>query len=247
MSLPTPVLITLPANNFATLADGLAAQHFEARHCPIFRINWLEAKPQTTPQFVIATSPNAVAGALKSGLRLPDSTQCRYLAVGQATAKALQQAGITNVSYPKPAGSDGLTALAEFQQCQQQTGWLLTGEGGRPLIEQQAASIGASLERLNYYQRQPIDDLNRLKTALAKPRPPLAVATSMQALDKLKHMADADCQTTLADCHWLVSSTRIAENLTTLWPRASYTQFDGHQANDIIAACQQWRQKTNSE
>lgn len=247
MPLPTPVLITLPQINAEPVINGLGKKGFTAKHFPVFSIQWLPVAPNIEPQFIVVTSPNAVTGALNSKLALPREAHCRYLAVGKASAQALQQAGIEQVSYPAKAGSDGLVELDAFKQCAEQRGWLITGQGGRELIEQQAAAMGASLERVNCYRRQTNHDPKALAQALAEPTPQLAVATSTQALDKLKHMADADCQASLERCHWLVSSPRIATKLTMLWPNAAYTTFTGHQADDIIAACQGWLAAQNPE
>lgn len=235
------VLVTQPKINAAGLISALQAQHFEVRHYPAFSIEWLKAKPQTTPQFVITTSPNAVTGALKSGIKLPQGN-CQYFAVGQASAQALKSAGIKNVIYPEQAGSDGLVTLPAFEQLNGQTGWLLTGEGGRALIEEQLHKLDAQLERVNSYRRQAFNRLDNLQQALQPPAPQCAIATSKQTLDNLQDMADAESQITLGKCHWFVSSKRIAQRLLSLWPEASYSLTSGPQPEALLAACQAWRQ-----
>lgn len=235
------VFVTQPEINAGGLVAELQAKGFEVRHYPVFSIKWLNPTPRLEPQFVIATSPNAVTGALKASLQLPQS-HCQYFAVGRASAQALNQAGIKAVSYPEQAGSDGLVLMPNFKQLAGQHGWLLTGEGGRALIEQQLNSLNAALERVNCYQRQASNQLDKLQHALQSPAPTVAIATSKQTLDNLEHMADAESRKKLAQCHWLVSSERIAAQLLSIWPEARYSLATGPEPEALLAACQAWTQ-----
>lgn len=235
------VLVTQPVTNAGRFIDALQSADFEVRHYPVFSIEWLKPKPQQIPQFVIVTSPNAVTGALKAGLHLPQN-DCQYFAVGRASAQALDAAGINTVIHPSEAGSDGLVSMPAFTQLAEQSGWLLTGEGGRALIEQQLSGLNAQLERVNCYRRQACNQLHNLQRALQPPEPQWAIATSIQTLDNLNDMADAESRKTLAQCHWFVSSERIAKRLLTLWPQARYSLTTGPQPEALLAACQAKRQ-----
>ena len=76
------------------------------------------------------------------------------LAIGPATAAGLIQHGSLSVRVADPANSEGLLAMPEIRALRpEQTVWLLTGEGGRDLVEQ-SLSGRCKLIRYNLYRRE---------------------------------------------------------------------------------------------
>ncbi len=98
---------------------------------------------------VIYLSPNAVATAPP-----PKSLTGKLLAVGKATAKALQVAGQKNVISPKStATSEALLLLPELQTISNQTILIVAGAGGRNLLTETLRARGAYVQKAEIYRR----------------------------------------------------------------------------------------------
>src|SRR5450631_4196009 len=104
----------------------------------------------------IFISPNAVhygmaairaAGAVLNSLKIAT--------VGQSSAKALRESGISNVIAPTERfDSEGLLALPELQNV---AGWrvmIFRGDGGRELLGDTLKARGATVEYATCYQRK---------------------------------------------------------------------------------------------
>lgn len=79
-------------------------------------------------------------------------THLRWLAVGRATAEALQSAGV-DVVYPSTASSEDLLALPELQQVEGRSCLIVRGLGGRETLKQGLQDRGAKVSYLEVYQR----------------------------------------------------------------------------------------------
>lgn len=102
---------------------------------------------------VLATSPNAVRAAwcLRPGF----APVGQLLAVGDATAAALQQATSRPVAVPPQHDtSEGLLRLSELTGIAGQTVALLSGQGGRNKLQQSLAARGAQVEKIVLYRRE---------------------------------------------------------------------------------------------
>lgn len=154
----------------------------------------------------IFTSPQAVrhAAALRDLAELTGTV----LAVGPGTAAALQAEGLEGVVFPDHAhNSEGLLALAELRDCRSVA--LVSGRGGRGLIEAELRDRGCDLQRIDVYERRPrrlpAAQRNRL---LQLPAPVVWMLSSLDALDAWQ--ADRELAAASCDWHVLVASPRLA-------------------------------------
>lgn len=240
----TAVFVCSPQARGATLCTQLQQAAFETRHYPAFSIDWLATQvPTDKPDCIIVTSPNAVLGAIKNNITLP--AHIPYYAVGKGSAQALLTAEIAveQIQTASTAGSEGLLALEALQPGQAIHAWLLTGEGGRGLLEQELPKRQIKFSRIASYRRRANNDSAQLATCFADPAPTLAITSSAEALDNLAAISDADTSAKLGACHWLVSSPRLGERLTQHWPKASFTLSKGPDNESFVAACKAWQQE----
>lgn len=154
----------------------------------------------------IFISPNAVqygiAAIRAAGATLPPTL--KIATVGQGSANALRELGITGVIVP--AGrfdSEGLLALPELQNV---AGWrvmILRGDGGRELLGDTLKARGAKVEYVACYRRSmPPLDVN----ALLATAPDAITVTSSEALGHLGQMLDGH----MLDTPLFVPHARIA-------------------------------------
>ncbi len=100
----------------------------------------------------IASSPAAVAFASAQSPLHGD-----WLAIGEATAKALRRAGAGAVQSAEPQNADGLLALPILSDCRGQDIGLITAPDGRGLLEHALPARGAHLHIAHVYCRQPLE------------------------------------------------------------------------------------------
>ncbi len=177
----------------------------------------------------IFISPNAVhygmAAIRAAGVTLPASlslnvgrASARHVGlkpdlqiatVGQGSAKALRESGVTNVIVPTERfDSEGLLALPELQDV---TGWrvmIFRGDGGRELLGDTLRARGATVEYAACYQRsKPQHDAGVLLASA----PDAITVTSSEALGYLCQMLDDSAQAILCDTPLFVPHQRIAD------------------------------------
>lgn len=154
-------------------------------------------------------SPNAVnfgmvaireAGGLPSGVGIA--------AVGQGSARALRELGVTDVIAPTERfDSEGLLALPELQQI---VGWrvlIFRGDGGRELLGDTLRERGAEVEYVACYQRGKAE---RSAAELLTASPDALTVTSSEALGHLWQLADGAVRERLAALPLFVQHPRIA-------------------------------------
>ena len=164
------------------------------------------------PRFDLAIfiSPNAVRygmAAICAAGELPP--KLKIATVGQGSAKALRESGITNAIAPAERfDSEGLLALPELQGV---SGWrvmIFRGDGGRELLGDTLRARGATVEYAACYQRsKPQQDIGALVSAA----PDAISVTSSEALGYLWQMLDGGAQAALRDTPLFVPHQRIAE------------------------------------
>lgn len=165
---------------------------------------------------VIVTSPAAVLFARRQ-LPLCATPGQRWLALGEASAKALQRAGIEDVRIPD-AGSDSeaLLSLPELQPPPEAVG-LVTAPGGRGLIAETLAHRGAQVHRANVYRREPLHPSAGRLRMLRKLSPRSALLVSSQeAFDGLWRRLDEAGRMALQARPVVASSPRLAAHLAGL-------------------------------
>ncbi|MEO6974496.1 MAG: uroporphyrinogen-III synthase [Gallionella sp.] len=157
----------------------------------------------------VFVSPNAVhygVAAIRSSGAVPDSL--KIATVGQGSAQALRESGITSVIAPtKRFDSEGLLALPELQHV---AGWrvmIFRGDGGRELLGNTLKERGAAVEYASCYRRsKPQQD----KSVLMASVPDAIIVTSSEALDYLWQMLDDNEQDVLRNTALFVPHARIA-------------------------------------
>ncbi|MDP2227169.1 MAG: uroporphyrinogen-III synthase [Moraxellaceae bacterium] len=125
-------------------------------------------------------------------------------AVGQRTAVALEDAGLTVIT-PEQADSEGLLALPELAEVSGQRFLLLRGESGRELLADTLRARGAQVEIIGLYRRDLPADACQQWQALTPSTPDVIVLTSPDALRHWQQVAGPDA---IAP-HWLVVSPRL--------------------------------------
>jgi len=144
--------------------------------------------------------------AIRSAGALPPNL--RIATVGQGSAKALRELGITNVIAPTERfDSEGLLALPELQDV---AGWrvmIFRGDGGRELLGDTLRARGAIVEYASCYVRsKPNQDAGTLLAA----KPDAITVTSSEALGYLWQMLDENARKILRNTPLFVPHARIA-------------------------------------
>jgi uroporphyrinogen-III synthase len=167
----------------------------------------------------IFISPNAVKYGLSAiraaGASLPPNPsstsgrgELKIATVGQGSAKALRESGITNVIAPADRfDSEGLLALPELQNV---SGWrvmIFRGDGGRELLGDTLKARGATVEYATSYQRsKPQQDAGVLLAA----KPDAIIVTSSEALGYLWELLNDSGRAALRNTALFVPHARIA-------------------------------------
>jgi len=158
----------------------------------------------------IFISPNAVqhtfAAMRAAGLALPP--QLRIATVGQGSAKALRELGITDIIAPTERfDSEGLLALPELQNVAGWNALIFRGDGGRELLGDTLKARGATVEYAACYRRsKPQQDI----AALLSAAPAAITVTSSEALSHLRQMLESCSSETWRDLPLFAPHPRIA-------------------------------------
>ncbi len=157
----------------------------------------------------IFISPNAVRygmAAIRAAGDIPASMQ--IAAVGQSSAKALNELGVARVIAPAERfDSEGLLALAELQDVAGKHVMILRGDGGRELLGDTLRARGAQVEYVTCYIRSK-PEMNAGEM-LAGATSAISV-TSSEALSHLWGMLEEPDRTRLTDLPLFVPHERIA-------------------------------------
>jgi len=158
----------------------------------------------------IFISPNAVRHGMAAILAaggVPVSVQ--IAAVGQASAKALRELGITRVIAPTERfDSESLLALAEMQAVAGKRVMIFRGDGGRELLGDTLRTRGALVEYVTCYLRcKPDMNIGEMIAAA----PSAITVTSSEALSHLWEMIEETDRTRLAGMPLFVPHERIAK------------------------------------
>lgn len=164
----------------------------------------------------IFLSPDAVEYGLPF-LRSHEITvnHAMILAVGQATARVLRDAGISGAETPSGnlASSEGLLAMSCLRagQVRGRRVLLICGVGGRALLTEKLHARGARVERLEIYRRDPAESniVDAIQTA-GGGRPDVTVVTSVEGMENLARLIHAQGQEWLLAVPLVVMSKRIA-------------------------------------
>jgi uroporphyrinogen-III synthase len=104
--------------------------------------------------YVIVTSANVVNQTFKATQL---KTKATWIAIGTATATALQPCVTQTILQPKTSNSEGILALSVLNDVKNQSILILTGENPRPLLAKTLAQRGAQITEAYGYRRAPLD------------------------------------------------------------------------------------------
>lgn len=208
------VLVTRPAHQAENLCRMIEAEGGSVVRLPLLTIEPASQSAEARRQLAapadtwIFTSANAVrhAQALASG-----AWPARLAAIGPATAAALAAAGHAASAAPLTGSSS--EALLELPELRAPAGARLvvvTGEGGRDLLERELAARGASVERAEVYRRVPLPyPPDAVASALRKSD--VIVITSGESLQHLVRLTPEGTRATLLKKALVVPAARVVE------------------------------------
>lgn len=214
------VLVTRPAAQADTLcrlimqADGRALRFPTLEIQPVDVDNTL-IEEALACDWLIFTSTNAVNFALKAfGGKMAGAMPAKLAAVGQATAAALQKAGLQVACVPETEfSSEGLLAQPAMQRVSGQRIMIVRGVGGREKLEQALRSRGAEVAYLEVYRRcRPDMKCDELIQSLRNRQLTASTITSGEALENLLAMIDPAAANLLRKQPLVVVSDRIRQS-----------------------------------
>lgn len=147
--------ITRPNGDGEAMAVLAKEQGFIPWHMPVLDIFWLPPSHKSlsalmTADTIIVTSRHALTSLDKAKVTLPK--QASYLAVGQASAQALQQRDV-QAQVPETSDSEGLLAESLLSSVEGKSIVILKGEGGRSILANQLQHRGARVQEISLYRR----------------------------------------------------------------------------------------------
>jgi uroporphyrinogen-III synthase len=190
------VLVTRPekqAENLCYLLEQIGATPVKM---PVLKIVAVESITKTREvlselqryQWLIFVSANAVNFALDANNgKIPNLLDIKVIAIGQATAGALKNAGIDVDLIPKQGfNSEAVLALPELQQIRGVHCLIIRGQGGRELLRQTLEKRGAQVDYLEVYQRiLPKVDTQPVHQLLDRKKLDVITVTSVEVLNNL--------------------------------------------------------------
>lgn len=214
------ILVTRPAHQANALSQLITEQGGIAVRFPTLAIvaseSRLEIQKKLTDlsqfQWLVFISANAVNFALKANDgKISANPMPSIVAIGAATAHALQSVGLTvDVMPEQSCDSEGLLALPQMQVLYGQSFLIVRGNSGREDLANTLRSRGAVVEYLEVYNRtispvdnQPVLDLLATKTL------DVITATSVDVLQNLLIMIGAGARQQLLAIPLVVVSERI--------------------------------------
>ncbi len=191
--------------------------------------------------FAIFVSPNAVHGALDLfGRGLPSGLG--VLAIGPATAAALDSAGVSGVICPDHGfDSESLLDLPVLREVAGRRFMVVRGDGGRGLLGETLRARGAEVDYIEVYRRTlPPPPDARVAEALRRRAVEAVVVTSVQALENMVAMCGDELTQGLFAAQLVVPSARMIEKAEALGFR---TPLVAGEAGDhaIVETLVAWR------
>jgi len=234
------ILVTRPAAQADTLCRMIESEGGVAVRLPLLAIEPV-MQPATARQRLagghdgwIFTSANAVRHALPL---LPPAWPRQVAAIGPATATALAAAGREIAATPvAAASSEALLELPELQQVEGRRLLIVTGEGGRHLLEETLAARGAAIERAEVYRRvslpYPPDDV-----AAALRKSDVVTVTSGTVLEHLVRLTPEGSRASLLKKPLVAPSERVVEQARALGFARPHAIAEAMSDAAVCAAC----------
>lgn len=206
------VLVTRPAGQADAIMAGLHEAGFAAVHVPVLSITPLPLSEAAKRQLLNVDECHAVFFVSPNAARLGCAALAdvwpqwpvgvHWLAVGEATAAVLHEAGLPAEAPPEGFNSEAVLASPCLQSLAEKRVMILRGDGGRPLFADTLRDRGASVHTIALYQRDCASDFRwpdgRLDAVLV---------TSVESWHCLHERAAAELQGPLI----IAGSERIAQ------------------------------------
>lgn len=213
------VLNTRPEHQARALSRRIIQAGGQAVNCPALAIAapetpWLsKLPPLKNIDLAIFISANAVDFFFKGldAINQPWPETITVIAIGQATAKALNQLAIDVDALPAHEDSEHLLQLDPFQNSANKNILLIKGKEGRTFIEKNLIQNKAQLFTLEVYQRLlPSYDPNELNSIWQNDAVDIILFTSEQGMLNLFRMFGPKARHWLCETPCLVISQRLA-------------------------------------
>ncbi|WP_083330428.1 MULTISPECIES: uroporphyrinogen-III C-methyltransferase [Pseudoalteromonas] len=211
------IAITRPEGKGLQLSQLLEKDGIYNVHTPVLRIepcelNAAQLAPLSDADIIVFISQDAVKQLAAQVDALP--TNAQLFAVGEQTAKAVQDCFSRSAVAPVQQDSEGLLALAPLQNIDAKQVVLVKGQGGRTLLAKTFKQRGAILNICAVYQRVPEQsdssswlDLWRIEQIDG------IVITSNAAIDAVFNCQQSEYVDWLKSCHFFLVSQRSASYL----------------------------------
>ncbi|WP_144211447.1 uroporphyrinogen-III synthase [Shewanella donghaensis] len=209
------VLLSRPEGRNQAMADKLQMKGVDYMVTPLLSViathNNINPHILSQADSIIFISTNAIkfaATALNN--QFPN---CRYYAVGQATADALAQYGITAEVAPEESqDSEGLLSLTSLKDIEKQHIVIIRGIGGREKIAQQLTLRLANVSYWEVYQRtSPKLDPKTVCGQWQQFGIDTIIVTSGEVLENLIKLVPKELFAWLLSCHIIVPSNRVEQ------------------------------------
>ncbi len=261
MRQPT-ILITRPLAQAQPLAKQLEAIGWSSIIFPTIDIEPLNIEAELNAlitsgqQFdsIIFTSANAVTHGLpliqKFLLNIHhNKDQLKFIAVGRATASALQKMGIATVTTPEQFSSEGLLANSALLQVKDSAIAIVTGKDGRTLLADTLRQRQARVTMLYCYQRTcPTVAVERtLMLEWQEQGLNTILAPSLESLRNLFALLDEGGKHFLRHCRLLSFSQRINAYAKTLGFKGEMRVVSQPSNQGIIECLQNWEDVNTHE
>lgn len=219
------VLNTRPLNQARALSQEIEDAGGISIECPALEIRpkaktWFAKLPDLTKVnkaiFISANAVNYFFTILKQEKYQWPST-IKLIAVGEATAAALQKQGVRADFIPTRADSETLLNLPTLQKPKDELILLIKGEQGRNLIAETLKARGAQLHSCEVYKRiLPKTDPQQLDSLWQNETVDIILFTSQQAMHNLFILFGKKARAWLCSTPCLVISKRLAEEAALL-------------------------------
>ncbi len=216
------LLLTRPAEEFAVVAQELAAAGVYSASLPLLNIDPLPVTPAMIEQALNLAHYCAVIVVSKPAARLgldlidqywPQMPIQSWFSVGAATAAILEDFGLRVHVPPQGDDSEALLALPALAQALAQPYpkvLILRGEGGRELLAEHLREHGATVDYLQLYRRSlPEYPAQALYQRITAERLNALVVSSGQGFEHLQQLA-GEHWPHLAGLPLFVPSRRVA-------------------------------------
>jgi len=167
-------------------------------------------------EIAIFVSANAATAALRLAHELNlDVSAPALFAVGAATARCLQNAGVEGVYVPKGNfSSEGLLAMPQLQSTaiRGRAILIVRGEGGREVLAPELSARGARVSSAILYRRsRPQIGVQEIRRIVDARRPDILIATSGEALENLADMLVSADRAALLTTPLVVAAERMCK------------------------------------